>query len=270
MTLTKRIIDVLDGRGHSLDIDPVMLVEFASRNKVLLHVLRILNIEGSLRASQERAMMRVVEVIRVLSKILRGYDYAFFKLVKPVSYVPADIDLLVRADQAKKITKTIAGLGYRLVVKDPYCITLAKGGSMIDLYTQPSVGGIIFIDGQKLLDHTGIAEFSGVEARVLEKYAEALVTASHAIYKEQIYTLNDYITTKSWISAKSLKLAEELKCKSALKLSIKINHMIERGALETPYKLPPPLWLINMIHKFREDPLTRTTLAHIFNKTQDS
>jgi len=46
------------------------------------------------------------------------------------------------------------GLGYRVVVKDPYCLTLTKGDSMIDLYVHPSLGGVIFINGQGLLEHS--------------------------------------------------------------------------------------------------------------------
>jgi hypothetical protein len=35
-------------------------------------------------------MRKVTEVVQTISKLLRGCDYAFFKLVKPLSYVPAD------------------------------------------------------------------------------------------------------------------------------------------------------------------------------------
>jgi len=44
------------------------------------------------------------------------------------------------------------GLGYGVAVKDPYCITLMRSYSIIDLYVHPSLGGVIFIDGGKLLE----------------------------------------------------------------------------------------------------------------------
>jgi hypothetical protein len=53
-------------------------------------LVRDLNIQGSLREQQESSMRKVTEVVQTISKPLKGYDYAFFKLVKPLSYVPAD------------------------------------------------------------------------------------------------------------------------------------------------------------------------------------
>jgi len=38
------------------------------------------------------------------------------------------------------------------------------------------------------------------------------MAASHAIYEERIYTLNDHFTVEKWASEKALKLAQELKC----------------------------------------------------------
>ncbi|MBS7610486.1 hypothetical protein KEJ19_08060, partial [Candidatus Bathyarchaeota archaeon] len=58
--------------------------------------------------------------------------------------------------------------------------------------------------------------------RTLEPYAEALMAASHAICKEQIYTLNDYFIVKKWTTGRSFKLAEELRCTQALEVSIKL------------------------------------------------
>jgi len=78
------------------------------------------------------------------------------------------------------------GLGYRVAVKDPYCLTLTKGGSIIDLYVHPSLGRAIIINGQRLLEHSCTKEFNGTEVRSLKGYAEVLVTAFHAIYKELI------------------------------------------------------------------------------------
>jgi hypothetical protein len=53
-----------------------------------------------------------------------------------------------------------------------------------------------------------IKEFNGVEVVSLESYAEALVSAAHAVYKERIYTLNDYFTVKEWTTEETFKLAK--------------------------------------------------------------
>jgi hypothetical protein len=241
------------------DVNLATLLAHARKNKILLHVLRALNIEGPLRDQQELSIRKIVEVVQTLSKLLREYNYAFFKLIKPVSYVPADVDLLIDEGQAEKAALQIMHLGYTVAVKDPYCITLTRGDSIIDLYVHPSLGGVIIIDGQRLLEHKCPMEFNGAEIMSLERYAEALVTASHAIYKERIYTLNDYFTVERWVSKKTVKLAQEFRCEEALKIAINLNKKIRLGILETPYKIPLPIWLAILTRKLRRDSLTRAT-----------
>jgi len=186
-----------------------------------------------------------------------------------VSYVPADVDLLVSIDHVNKTVKDIMALGYRIAVKDPFCVTLMRDDSIIDLYIHPSLGGVTFLNGQKLLEHTCTREFNGVEVRSLESYAEALVAASHAIYKERIYTLNDFFTVEEWMSKKTIKLAQELNCEDALKIAINLNRKIRLGLLETPYKIPLPLWLALLMRKFQIDSLTRATSAGILKTLTD-
>jgi hypothetical protein len=241
------------------DVNLATLLIHARKNKILLHVLRALNIEGPLREQEELGIRKIVEVVRALSKLLREYNYAFFKLIKPVSYVPADVDLLIDEGQVKKAAHEIMRLGYTVAVKDPYCITLIRSDSIIDLYVHPSLGGAIIIDGQRLLEHKCSMEFNGVEIISLEGYAESLVAASHAIYKERIYTLNDYFTVERWASKKTIKLAQELRCEEALKIAIKLNKKIRLGILETPYKIPLPTWLAILTRKLQTDSLTRAT-----------
>jgi hypothetical protein len=257
-SFTLSLIKVLEGDG-ACDVDADVLIDLAFRNKVLHHLLRVLDIQGSLREQQESSMRKVTEVVQTISKALKGYDYAFFKLVKPLSYVPADIDILIDANQIGKVVHEVIGLGYNIAVKDPYCITLTRDDSIIDLYIHLSLGGMIFIDGGKLLEYRCLREFNGVEIMSLERYTEALVTASHAIYKERIYTLNDYFTVERWASKKTTKLAQELRCEEALKIAINLNEKIRLGILETPYKIPLLTWLAILTRKLRKDSLTRAT-----------
>jgi hypothetical protein len=245
------------------DVNLASILSHARKNKILLHLLRTYNIEGALREQQELSIRKIVEIVQNLSKLLKEYNYAFFKLIKPVSYVPADIDLLIDESQAEKVAHEIMLLGYTVAVKDPYCISLTKGDSIIDLYIHPSLGGAIIIDGQRLLEHRCLEEFNGVEIISLESYAEALVTASHAIYKERIYTLNDYFTIEEWADEKAFQLAEELKCKAALKFATKLNEAISKGLVETPYKIPLLTWSDLLTRKILKDPQTRSTIKNL-------
>ncbi|MHC1629315.1 MAG: hypothetical protein ACXQTI_10900 [Candidatus Nezhaarchaeales archaeon] len=82
---------------------------------------------------------------------------------------------------------------------------------------------------------------------------------AHSIYKERIYTLNDFFTVEEWMSKKTGWLAQELSCEDALKVAMNLNRNIRLGLLETPYKIPLPLWLALLMRKFRRDSLTRAT-----------
>jgi len=260
--LTAKLLNaVVNGAKPDIDLD--LLLTYAGKNKILLHLLRALNIQGSIRERQESGIGRVVEVVRILSKLLKNYDYAFFKLIKPIIYVPADVDLLVDARQARNIVHELVHLGYTIAVKDPYCITLTKDDSIIDLYVHPSLGGAIFIDGQRLLEYSCTTEFDGAEIKSLERCVEALATASHAVYKEKIYTLNDYFTIRDWVDKKTFQLAEELKCTPALRLATKLNEAIGKGLVETPYKIPLHIWANLLAQKILEDPLTRSTSRNL-------
>lgn len=260
---TRELIRILNGKRVALKTERNHLIDLAAKNKVLLQLLRALNIGDTLRGLQEKAMREVIQVVGTVSRALSGYDYSFFKLVRPAEYVPADIDLLVNQHEVEGVAKRIEELGYRIVVREPYCITFAKGSSIIDLYIHPTLGGMAYMDGQKLLGHVKTKEYNGFEIRTLEDYAEALVAAAHAIYKEWIYTLNDYFTVKEWSSSKCFRLAEELNCQHALELATRLNERIESSSLSMPYKIPAPLWFLLLSRKLCADPLTRATLPSV-------
>ena len=141
-------------------------------------------------------------------------------------------------------------MGYEVNVEEPYCITLVKGKSIIDLYVHPTIGGAAYLNGQVLMQHSEEKEFNGLCLTTLREYAEAIMSASHAIYKEGIYTLNDLLTIEKWASKKSFELAKELKCKQALKFAIRLSERIRLGLLETPYKIPLPIGSVMLLQKF--------------------
>jgi hypothetical protein len=113
-------------------------------------------------------------------------------------------------------------------------------------------------------EHVKLTEFNGVEIRTLESYAEALVSAAHAIYKERIYTLNDYFTVKEWANERTFRLAEELRCTSDLKFAVKLNKAIDRGLVEAPVKIPVLTWSRLLVQKIFSDPLARSTSKNLF------
>jgi len=260
---TKHLINLIKEDDQKMEVDLSFLIDLASKNKVLLQLLVKLDVKNSLRESQEETLGNIVRLVEILSKDLDGFNFAFFKLVKPVSYVPADVDVLVKYDEREEIIRRIEGLGFRVEVKEPFCTTLVKGSFIVDVYVHPTLGGMVYMDGQRLLDYVSIKEFNGIKIRTLDSYVEALVSAAHAIYKERIYTLNDYFTVKEWAREETFKLAKELKCSSALEFAIKINDAIDKGLIEVPYKIPVYTWAKLLVQKVLRDPLTRSTSKNL-------
>jgi hypothetical protein len=260
---TKHLINLIKEEAQKMEIDLSSLIDLAYKNKILLQFLVKLGVKNSLRRTQEEAIGNIVRLVEILSKDLDGFSFAFFKLVKPVSYVPADVDVLIKYDEREEIIRRIKRLGFRVKVEEPFCTTLVKDSFIIDVYVHPTLGGMIYMNGQRLLDYVSIKEFNGIKIRTLESYVEALVSAAHAIYKERIYTLNDYFTVKEWTTKETFKLAKELKCSSALELAIKINDAIENGLVEAPYKIPMHTWAKLLVQKFLRDPLTRSTCKNL-------
>jgi len=260
---TKHLINLIKEDSQKMGVDLSSLIDLASKNKVLLQLLVKLDVKNSLRKLQEEGIGNIVRLVEILSKNLDGFSFAFFKFVKPVSYVPADVDVLVKYDEREEIIRRIEGLGFKIEVKEPFCTTLIKGSSIVDVYVHPTLGGMVYMDGQRLLDYVSIKEFNGIKIRTLESYVEALVSAAHAIYKERIYTLNDYFTVKEWATEETFKLAKELKCSSVLEFAIKINDAIDKGLIEVPYKIPVYTWAKLLVQKVLRDPLTRSTSKNL-------
>jgi len=106
--------------------------------------------------------------------------------------------------------------------------------------------------------------FMGVLIPSLEKPVEALTSAAHAIYKEKLYTLNDYFTVERWTTGKTLKVADELRVREAIEISRRINRRFIEGSLEAPYRIQLPIWVGVWIKKIVEDPCTRASAPNIF------
>jgi len=235
------------------------LIKIAARNKILLQFLRVTQLDEKLLLLEEAKYRKFLENLALTQETLSNLDHIFIKLRKPVAYVPSDIDILIPRKLISKAVHRLMEKGFRIEVAEPYCITMTRREAIIDLYIYPTLGGMIYVNTDKLFEYKEAIEFNGIEIYTLSPSAEALVTMAHSIYKERIYTLNDYITVKKWMSKKTIRLAEELSCEDALKVAMNLNRKIRLGLLETPYKIPLPLWLALLMRKFRRDSLTRAT-----------
>ncbi len=246
--------------GEARELAPEELKEAlrsASLNKVLLQFMRELDLQGSIREREEKRLRLFLAGVQEVSKRLEGLNYAFFKIVKPVAYVPSDIDVLIDWGDLASALSRLRESGYEVVVVEPYSVTLSSGESVLDLYVHPTLGGIIYLDGGGLLRSKREVEFNGITIPALDPSAEALVTAAHAIFKERLYTLNDYFVLDKMSSPATLRLAEKCKCVDSLEYAFRLNSRVEEGSLILPYRIPLPVWLKIIGSKIKKDPLTR-------------
>ena len=177
-------------RNLSDDIDTDMLLNVAAKNKVLLHVLRVLNVKNDLRAEQERAFKKFLAQVKEVHKALEGVNYAFFKLMKPIIYVPADIDVLIDEDNIDEAVYKLSKMGYHVIVREPFTITVnkrRKDSFNVDLYVHPSMGGVVYLDGSRLLRHKVTVDLYDISIPSLPSYIEALVVVAHALYLSLIH-----------------------------------------------------------------------------------
>lgn len=267
-TRTLNLLKSIDlGRvvGESLE----ELVELASLNKVLLGFMRRIGYNGSLRLHEEERYEKYLDSIARVLRVIGDLNYALFKFRKPIEHVSVDIDVLIHYRDLRRAVERLSKAGFKVEVLEPYTITMINGNIIVDLYTHPSFAWIIYIDGERLLREVETIEISNrVEARVLTREAEAIVTAAHAIYKEHIYLLTDYYVIKHWTNNKTLSLARELKVEDAIRIAISLNKQIEEGSIEAPIKLKLPQTLKLLAGKFVRDPQFRASSINILKLIQ--
>jgi len=243
------------------------LAEVAKLNKLLLAYLRRVGdaLRGELLREEARHrwfMRNATEVIEALNGA--GVEYALHKFRKPFDHVSVDLDILVRVNDIPKAVKALISRGFRAVVLEPYTVTLARNGFMVDLYTNPSFAWVVYMDGEELLKCcVEEIEVDGVRANALTREAEVAVTAAHAIYKEHMVLLIDCLTMWAWTNREVWGLAEELSVGRALETLHSVCRAIGTGRAEAPHRLKPYVVANALAKKFVSDSIFRVTTLNV-------
>jgi len=243
------------------------LAVVAKLNKLLLAYLRrvgnVLRDELIREEARYRWFLRnAAEVIDALNGA--GVVYALHKFRKPFDHVSVDLDILVGVDDIPKAVKTLIRKGFKVVVSEPYTVTLVRRGFIVDLYTNPSFAWMVYMDGEKLLMCcVEEIEVNGVKANALTREAEVVIAAAHAIYKEHMVLLIDCLTAWAWASREAWSLAERLGAGKALKAFHSICRAIGAGYAEAPYRLSIGATTKILSKKLVEDPVFRATTINI-------
>jgi len=208
-------------------------------------------------------MGNAAEVVGALSGA--GVGYAPHKFRKPLDHVSVDLDVLVRVDDAPRAVKALVRRGFGVAVSEPYTVTLARRGFIVDLYTNPSFAWVVYMDGEGLLRCcVEEMEVGGVRAIALTRGAEVAVAAAHAVYREHAVLLMDCLVAWSWLSGEVWGVAVEHRVEGALEALLGVCSLIGEGYAEAPYKLGPHAVLEALARKVVRDPLPRGTLPNAF------
>lgn len=244
-------------------------IRIASLNKVLLHFLRAARVEGEIRLREEARFKLFQARLSEITSALDGLRYVLFKTRKPVVYVPSDIDVLIDRRHVGRAVERLRKLGYRIEVAEPYCVTLTRGSTIVDLYVNPTLASTVYLNGEKLLEYTIEDGVYSVKAPVLSSEAELVVVAAHAVYKERLYTLNDYATLNYLYTPRARELARELKVEAAIREALEIHRLVNSELITTPYRIPLAKWTTLLALKLAGDTQTRATVLNTLKALRD-
>jgi hypothetical protein len=210
------------------------LVAYAYINKVLnLLVIhgpsRFKEIELAKKLIDQR--MKFLKHLYTLVNVLEGIniEYVIFKTYKPVPETPVDIDICVYdLEDALQIVKAL-----KIRFKVEICnvdrfsigIKISDLSEYVDIYVDPHASNFIYLSNDTLLNnrqYIDINEFDlEFQIPIPSFAAEALTVISHAIIKEGIMTLNDILTTTTYMQT-NLESIFALAKRESLDLAIKL------------------------------------------------
>jgi len=288
--------------GTSVTTKKSTLLSLAELNKIPLLFLENIEKEkmdeylNTKLAHYKDKRSRTLEMMGEVANIFNNAEipYALFKTLKPFSYTPADIDILLYSNKdLAKANNILNENGFKKSSSDSYGSTIfsARHHSNIDLTTKVAVSGFVYLDKEILFKHVGQALVNNFKVQTLNPYADLVVAAAHCMYKEQMYTLSDYYTfvllsryyqkaielikfTHSSIALDmALKLTYNItlnafgpnndliqKLKIALKIAITKDPIQKARTYELPIKYPPKIIMKSLLKKLAEDPTSRNSL----------
>lgn len=260
-----KLLRILNGSYIPRGNEVLKLAEVARLNKLYLAYLRALGdvLRSELAREEARYKWFVENTVEVV-KALRGINYALYKFRRPVDHVSVDLDILIAREDVPRAVKTLLEQGFRIVVSEPYTVTLVRNGFIVDLYTEPSFAWIVYMSGSRLLrEYTEEVEINGINMNTLTREAEVVITAAHAVYKEHMVLLMDCLVLWNWLDSRAWSIAIEHSVEKSLQELQSICGLVEKGLVETPYKLKPHTILKTYIEKTIQDPVFRITMPNV-------
>jgi hypothetical protein len=258
-----KLLKVLSGSYRPSAGEAARLAERARLNKLYLAYLRGLGgPEDELVREEARYRWFLGNAVEVVGA-LRGLEYALFKFRRPVEHVSVDLDILIERVCVARAVRALRDRGFRIIVAEPYTVTLERRGFIVDLYTEPAFAWVVYMDGGRLLrEYSEDVELAGVPARGLSRGAEVAVAAAHAVYKEHLVLLMDCLVAWSWLDSEAWSVAAECGVEAALVELLGACRLVAGGLAEAPLRLGPGALLRVYAGKAACDPAFRATLPN--------
>jgi hypothetical protein len=180
---------VVEGLGGAYRDD---LMKLATLNKIQLLYSQM---TGFRSQDLPRKHNIILDTLSELCRLFndKNISYAVFKTIKPFPNLPSDIDILIDEKHIQVACTLLGSNGYVAREKDMFCITMHKETN-IDLYLQPSVSNVPYLSKDVLMYKRKKCRIGDIDFFALSNEAEFIAVAAHSIYKEQMLTLNDFIT----------------------------------------------------------------------------
>jgi len=71
------------------------------------------------------------------------FELYYHKFRKPMNHVSVDLAMIIRSKDIYKATRLLHEKKFKVIVDEPYTMTLARRGFIVDLYTWPSFARIM-------------------------------------------------------------------------------------------------------------------------------
>lgn len=199
--LTKSLSKAIEKKEIPKDINLNDLLRHARKNKVLFYLLRRIDRVPlplfSLKNTLETKYSKILEIIQVVSEKLEeeGVKYCVFKTLRPIPYVPPDMDILIfkkdDMDRAMRIIKEEFPGRIHSIANFDRSLYIERDDFYIDLYGEIHVADFTYISKNHLKSHLTTTKVEGKSVKVLEPEYEMISLVGHAIFKEQVVTLLD-------------------------------------------------------------------------------
>lgn len=274
--LTKSLMNVIEKGNISKVSSLTDFLRHAKKNKVLYFLLERANSLpdslSSLYHSLEAKDQRIRVIIKKVAEIFKeeGVEYCFFKTLRPVPYVPADLDVLIFSnddmDTATRVIRERLQGEVDSTARFDRAFYLEDVDFYIDLYNEVHVANFSYLSKDHLKQHRTTSTVQGTPVKVLIPECELLSLLGHAIFKEQIITLLDRYSIYSLFSTCDMTiLRKELKHTNMI-TSLNLFVSITRKHQAFPVSITIPTLSKLFLLKLLKDSRSRKMLPHFISQ----